>query len=337
MGGFYKKFERGINIRVRKITIRFVGGLMFFDRNEIDVRIRRAIIKSERFIGQGEVATYIPELANVDPDSFALAITSITGDTFLYGEVDKIFSLQSISKILDLLVALHDNKLEDVYNKVGSEPTRYEFNSLVPITDKPANPFINAGAITTTSMIMGNNIDERFKRLMDFYNMIAGSETSVFLKDVYESEMETSDRNKAISYYLKSKGIFDADPSEVLDLYIRSCSIGTDIESLSHFGAVLANRGYGIDKIQDLIPESIVSIIVSQMASCGMYENSGSYLMNVGIPSKSGVSGAILGIVPGVCGIAVYSPRLDKTGNSVRGKELLKILSYELNLNIFVK
>ena len=127
MGGFYKKCERGINIRVRKITIRFVGGLMFFDRNEIDVRIRRAIIKSERFIGQGEVATYIPELANVDPDSFALAITSITGDTFLYGDVDKIFSLQSISKILDLLVALHDLSLIHI-----SEPTRRHHVSRMP-------------------------------------------------------------------------------------------------------------------------------------------------------------------------------------------------------------
>lgn len=310
---------------------------MFFDRNEIDRRIRQSIRKSEKFIGQGEVASYIPELLNVDPDTFALAITSTTGDTYSYGEVDKEFSIQSISKILDLLVALHDNTIDEVYNKVGSEPTKFEFNSLVPITDKPSNPFINAGAITTSSMIRGMGVDDKFERIMDFYKMISGSNKARFMEDIYKSEIETSDRNKAIAYYLKSKGIFDEDPNEILDLYIRSCSIGTNVVDLSHFGAILANKGYGLNETKNIIPESIVSIIVSQMSSCGMYENSGRYLMDVGIPSKSGVSGAILGIVPGLCGIAVYSPRLDKTGNSVRGKELLKILSYELDLNIFIR
>lgn len=310
---------------------------MFFDRNEIDRRIRQSIVKSEKAMGKGEVASYIPELLNVDPETFALSITSTTGDTYSYGEVDKEFSIQSISKILDLLVALHDNTIEEVYNKVGSEPTKYEFNSLVPITNKPANPFINAGAITTSSMIRGMGVDDKFERILDFYKLISGSDKARLMKDIYESEMETSDRNKAISYYLKSKKIFDLDPNEVLDLYIKSCSIGSNVVDLSHFGAVLANKGYGLYETKDLIPESIVSILVSQMSSCGMYENSGRYLMDVGIPSKSGVSGAILGIVPGLCGIAVYSPRLDKTGNSVRGKELLKILSYELDLNIFIR
>ncbi|EEI86654.1 glutaminase A [Anaerococcus lactolyticus] len=310
---------------------------MFFDRNEIDRRIRQSIRKSEKFIGQGEVASYIPELLNVEPDTFALSITSTSGDTYSYGDIDKEFSVQSISKILDLLLALHDNTIEEVYSKVGSEPTKFEFNSLVPITDKPANPFINAGAITTSSMIRGRDVDDKFQRILDFYKMISGTDKARLMEDIYKSEMETSDRNKAIAYYLKSKGIFDEDPSEVLDLYIRSCSIGTNVVDLSHFGAILANKGYGLYETKDLIPESIVSIIVSQMSSCGMYENSGKYLMNVGIPSKSGVSGAILGIVPGLCGIAVYSPRLDKTGNSVRGKELLKILSYELDLNIFIR
>lgn len=310
---------------------------MFFDRNEIDRRIRQSIVKSEKAMGKGEVASYIPELLNVDPDTFALSITSTTGDTYSYGEVDKEFSIQSISKILDLLVALNDNTIEEVYNKVGSEPTKYEFNSLVPITNKPANPFINAGAITTSSMIRGLGVDDKFERILDFYKLISGSDKARLMKDIYESEMETSDRNKAISYYLKSKKIFDLDPNEVLDLYIKSCSIGSNVVDLSHFGAVLANKGYGLYETKDLIPESIVSILVSQMSSCGMYENSGRYLMDVGIPSKSGVSGAILGIVPGLCGIAVYSPRLDKTGNSVRGKELLKILSYELDLNIFIR
>ena len=310
---------------------------MFYDRRSIDEKIQKSIKASERFIGQGEVASYIPELLKVDFDNFALAITTTSGETFTYGDKDIVFSLQSISKVLNLLIALHDNSLEEVYKKVGSEPTKYEFNSLVPITDKPANPFINAGAITTSSMIMGRDFDHKFERILDFFKKMSGFEQARLLEDVYKSELETSDRNKAISYYLKSKNIFEESPEEIVKLYIKSCSIGTNIGGLSRMGAVLANKGYNPIDNTPLIPKHIVGVVVSQMASCGMYENSGSYLLKVGIPSKSGVSGAILAVVPGLCGIAVYSPRLDKTGNSVRGKELLKILSYELGLNIFVK
>ena len=157
---------------------------MFFDRNEIDRRIRQSIRKSEKFIGQGEVASYIPELLNCDPETFALSITSTTGDSYSYGEIGKEFSIQSISKILDLLVALHDNTIEEVYSKVGSEPTKFEFNSLVPITDKPSNPFINAGAITTSSMIRGMGVDDKFERTMDFYKMISGSNKARFMEDI---------------------------------------------------------------------------------------------------------------------------------------------------------
>ena len=279
------------------------GVYMLYKRDFIDQRIKSVIRTSESCIGEGKVASYIPELANVNPDNFALSITSVTGESFNYGNYDYDFSIQSICKVLLLIMALHDNDPEAVYNKVGSEPTKYEFNSLVPITDKASNPFINAGAITTASMILGNSVD---------------------------------DRNKAIAYYLKSKEIFDDDPEMVLDLYIRACSISTNVVGLSRMGAVLANKGFEIDSHYNLLSKSEVQIVLSQMATCGMYEKSGRYLMNVGIPSKSGVSGGILGVVPGVCGIGVYSPRLDETGNSVRGKEIFNMLGQELDLSIFI-
>lgn len=284
----------------------------------------------------GEPASYIPELLNVDSDNFSFSLVTTNGDAFNFGDENIVFSIQSISKIIDLIIALTDNNPQDVYEKVGSEPTKYEFNSLVPIGDRAANPFINAGAITTTSMIFGRDNEERFDRILNFYQTISDFKESKLMEDVFDSEMKTTDRNKAIAYYLKSKNIFTANPDEVLDLYIKSCSISSDIEGLATMGAVLANKGYAVKNRDMLVPESIVQIVVSQMASCGMYENSGEYLMNVGIPSKSGVSGAIVGVVPGVCGLAVYSPRLDKTGNSVRGKELFKIISQDLGLNIFV-
>ena len=309
---------------------------MLYNRELICEKLEYAIEKSKDYIGMGEPASYIPELLNVDSDNFAFSLVTTNGDAFNFGDENIVFSIQSISKIIDLIIALTDNNPQDVYDKVGSEPTRYEFNSLVPIGDRAANPFINAGAITTTSMIFGRDNEERFERILNFYQRISDFKKSELMEDVFDSEMKTADRNKAIAYYLKSKNIFTANPDEVLDLYIKSCSISSNIEGLATMGAVLANKGYAVKNRDMLVPESIVQIVVSQMASCGMYENSGDYLMNVGIPSKSNVSGAIVGVVPGVCGLAVYSPRLDKTGNSVRGKELFKIISQDLGLNIFV-
>ena len=309
---------------------------MLYNRELICEKLENAIEKSKDYIGIGEPASYIPELLNVDSDNFAFSLVTTNGDAFNFGDENIVFSIQSISKIVDLIIALTDNNPQDVYEKVGSEPTKYEFNSLVPIGDRAANPFINAGAITTTSMIFGRDNEERFDRIINFYQRISDFKESKLMEDVFDSEMKTTDRNKAIAYYLKSKNIFTANPDEVLELYIKSCSISSNIEGLATMGAVLANKGYAVKNRDMLVPESIVQIVVSQMASCGMYENSGDYLMNVGIPSKSGVSGAIVGVVPGVCGLAVYSPRLDKTGNSVRGKELFKIISQDLGLNIFV-
>lgn len=309
---------------------------MLYNKELICEKLEYAIEKSKDYIGMGEPASYIPELLNVDSDNFAFSLVTTNGDAFNFGDENIVFSIQSISKIIDLIIALTDNNPQDVYEKVGSEPTKYEFNSLVPIGDRAANPFINAGAITTTSMIFGRDNEERFERILNFYQRISDFKESKLMEDIFDSEMKTTDRNKAIAYYLKSKYIFTANPDEVLELYIKSCSISSDIEGLATMGAVLANKGYAVKNRDMLVPESIVQIVVSQMASCGMYENSGDYLMNVGIPSKSGVSGAIVGVVPGVCGLAVYSPRLDKTGNSVRGKELFKIISQDLGLNIFV-
>ena len=309
---------------------------MLYNRELICEKLKNAIEKSKDYIGMGEPASYIPELLNVDSDKFAFSLVTTNGDAFNFGDENIVFSIQSISKIIDLIIALTDNNPQDVYEKVGSEPTKYEFNSLVPIGDRAANPFINAGAITTTSMIFGRDNEERFDRILNFYQTISDFKESKLMEDVFDSEMKTTDRNKAIAYYLKSKNIFTANPDEVLELYIKSCSISSNIEGLATMGAVLANKGYAVKNRDMLVPESIVQIVVSQMASCGMYENSGDYLMNIGIPSKSGVSGCIVGVVPGVCGLAVYSPRLDKTGNSVRGKELFKIISQDLGLNIFV-
>lgn len=298
-------------------------------------KIEKAMRVSEKYIGEGEVATYIPELANVNPDGFALSIVTVDGKVYEFGDLDTVFSMQSISKIISLTMALLDNGKELVFSKVGTEPTPYKFNSLIPIDDRASNPLINAGAITTASLIKGDDVDDRFDRVLTFVKKLAESEEVNFLYKVYNSEMKTTDVNRAITYYLKSKGIFEKPVEEVLDLYIRDCSIGIKATELARLGSVFANGGKN-SKGEQLISEDIVRIVLSQMASCGMYEESGRFLMEVGFPAKSGVSGAILGIVPGRCAIVTYSPRLDESGNSIRGKHLLDLLSDEIRLNIFL-
>ena len=146
---------------------------MLYNRELICEKLEYAIEKSKDYIGMGEPASYIPELLNVDSDNFAFSLVTTNGDAFNFGDENIVFSIQSISKIIDLIIALTDNNPQDVYEKVGSEPTKYEFNSLVPIGDRAANPFINAGAITTTSMIFGRDNEERFERILNFYQRIS--------------------------------------------------------------------------------------------------------------------------------------------------------------------
>lgn len=309
---------------------------MFTDKEKTIKIIENSIENSLAYANEGEVATYIPELANVNPKDFALSLVTVNGDEYKFGDYNKVFSIQSISKVISLIMALNDNSIDEVFEKVGTEPTKYKFNSLIPIDDMAANPFINAGAITTSSLIKGKDLDEKFNRVIAKIKKLSNSNNITFLEEVYKSEMETTDVNRSIAYYLRSKKIFSLDAEEVLDLYIRNCSIGMNSTELAHIGALLANGGKDLATNAEIISKDSVKIVLAQMTSCGMYEESGRFLLEVGIPSKSGVSGAILGVVPGKCGICVYSPRLDKSGNSVVGKKLLKILSNDLDLNIFL-
>ena len=310
---------------------------MVKDIKMIEEMLEKAVKNSEGFKKSGEVASYIPELANADADNYGVALVMTDGKTVVKGDRDIKFSIQSISKVIDLIVATEDSGFEKVFSKVGTEPTEYKFNSIIPITDKAVNPLINAGAITTCSLIKGESVDEKFIRVMNRVRELSGSDDIVFLENVYNSEMQTTDINRSISYYLKSRNIIEGNAEEILDLYVRNCSIGVNTEQLARIAAVLANGGKSLDGKEQLISEEAVKVTLALMSSCGMYEESGRYLVKVGFPSKSGVSGAIMGIVPGKCGICTYSPRLDQSGNSIRGRIILEELSSTLDLNIFVQ
>lgn len=304
--------------------------------SDFDETIDNIIFETKKYSSLGKVASYIPELENVDEDNFAMAIVDTKGNKLEKGDFNLKFSIQSISKIIDLIMALEDVGEEKVFSKIGTEPTEYKFNSLIPITDKVVNPLINSGAITTTSFISGCNTEEKFERVLEKVKVLSGTKKVEALWNVYNSEMKTADRNRAISYFLKSKGIIKGNVEDVLDLYTRNCSIGLNVTELAHIGSILANGGMSLDNKERLIEKDVVRITLALMSSCGMYEESGKYLVEVGFPSKSGVGGGILAIVPGKYGICTYSPRLDEVGNSVRGLEVLKAMSKKLDLNIFV-
>lgn len=303
---------------------------------EIEAVLEQAIRNSEVCIGKGSLANYIPELANVEPDDFAIAFVDVTGNEIFKGDHEIVFSIQSISKVIDLIMALEDVGKGRVFSKVGMEPTEYKFNSIRPISDKAANPLINAGAISMCSLIEGNTMKDKFNRVIKKIQVLTNSEDVRFLENIFNSEMETTDINRSISYYLRSIGILENDAEEVLELYVRNCSIGLNVKQLAHMAAVLANAGRSLDGKTQLVDREVVKITLALMASCGMYEESGKYAVEVGFPSKSGVGGAIIGIVPGKCGICTYSPRLDRSGNSVRGLMVLEEISKTLDLNIFI-
>lgn len=303
---------------------------------KIEELLQVAVKNSEEYLGKGEVANYIPELVNVDHNNFGIALTTIGGDTITAGDDEIKFSIQSISKVFDLIMAIEDAGEEKVFSKIDTEATEYPFNTLIPIADKVVNPFINAGAIATTSLIAGEDNDEKFSRIIEKLNELSNSEDIDYISAVYESEMATTDRNRAISFYLKALGILEGTPEEVLKLYIKNCAIGMNVAQLSRAAAVLANGGLSLDGKTQLVDRDTVAKILSLMATSGMYEESGKYLLEVGLPSKSGVGGGIMAIAPGKCGICTYSPRLDQSGNSLRGKKTIEELSKTLNLNIFL-
>lgn len=287
---------------------------------------------------RGRVADYIPELKKADYNDLSLSILDLKGKEINLGVYDKLFTMQSISKIISLTLAIMDNSIEFVMSRVGFKGSSDPFNSLYKLDldsiNKPENPMLNAGAILTTSLIKGNG-DEKLERLLEFIRIITGDENINYNRQVYKSEKNTGNKNKAIAYLLKSKGLLEFDVEESLDVYFKQCSIEINTRNLAKIGAFYANHGriLGVDKF--ICDPSIIRSVNSIMTIAGMYDYSGEYAALVGIPSKSGVSGGLLGVIPKELGIAIYSPGLDSYGNSLIGYEMIKEISKEFNYSIF--
>jgi glutaminase len=284
---------------------------------------------------EGKVADYIPELFKANPDWFGICLATIDGHVYEVGDSQEPFTIQSISKPFVYGIALEDNGRDAVLAKVGVEPTGDAFNSisLDPATGQPANPMINAGAIATTSLVEGNTTQRKMHRILEAFSRYVGHDLTID-EAVYKSEAETGHRNRAISHLLRNFEIIPANPEVGLDAYFRQCSIKVTCRDLAVMAATLANNGVNPVTSKRAIMSEYVGNVLGVMASCGMYDFAGAWIYRVGLPAKSGVGGGIVAVLPGQLGIGIFSPPLDKLGNSVRGIKVCEDLSLDLNLHM---
>jgi glutaminase len=286
---------------------------------------------------RGKNADYIPYLAQVDSKLFGIAIVTTDNQVLTMGDVKYSFSIQSISKVYTLALAMEALGADNVFKKVGSEPTGRPFNSPVAVVDMPThtgNPFVNAGAIATTSLISGKDADEKWNKILDFYSRVAGEKLTL-IDEVYKSEAATNTGNKALSMLLAKYERIYADPFESVDIYTKQCSVGVNATQLARMGATLANNGINPATGEQVIKAEDVPHILSTMMMAGLYDGSGGWAWDVGLPAKSGVGGGIVAIVPGKGAIVVFAPPLDEAGNSVKAQEVIDYVSDKLHYNLF--
>lgn len=283
----------------------------------------------------GQVASYIPELALADPNGFGICIATVDGHVYEVGDTRRDFTIQSISKAISYGLALEDIGVEGMRRKVDVEPSGETFNSisLDPITGRPRNPMINAGAIATCGALIGDDSTHRLQRLLQTFERYVGRTLTIDEK-VYLSEKHTGHRNRALAHLMYGFGILTDAPEEALDLYFRQCSITVNCRDLALIGACLANAGVNPVTGEVALQRNYVPKVLTVMSSCGMYDGSGTWLFNVGMPAKSGVGGGIVAVLPGQVGIGVFSPALDEQGNSVRGVAVCEAISRDFNLHL---
>ncbi len=285
----------------------------------------------------GKNADYIPYLAQVDSKLFGIAAVSTDDQSYSVGDTAYAFSIQSISKVFTLALALEELGPEKVFERIGCEPTGRPFNSVEAVVDMPThtgNGLVNAGAIATTSLISGATADEKWKKILAFYSKAAGEKLSV-IDDVYQSESATNEGNRALAALLVKYQRIYSDPDEAVDIYTKACSVGVNVKQLARMGATLANNGVNPVTGEQVIKAENVPYILATMTMAGLYDGSGGWAWHVGLPAKSGVGGGILAVAPGKGGIAAFAPRLDTAGNSVKAQKVIAYVADKLDMNLF--
>ncbi len=287
---------------------------------------------------RGKVADYIPQLAAVDPAHFGIAVSTIEGREFVAGEADTAFSIQSISKVFTLTLAL-GTVGDRLWTRVGREPSGTPFNSIVQLEreeGRPRNPFINAGAIAVADILLaGHQPKEAIGEIVQFVRFLAGDDTIVIDDRVARSETGTGFRNFALAQFMRSFGKLDHPAEQVLGVYFHQCALAMTCRQLSHAGLFLAAGGRNPATGRTVVSRDRARRINALMLTCGHYDGSGEFAYRVGLPGKSGVGGGILAVAPGKASVAVWSPGLNQNGNSLLGSRALEMLAQRTGWSIF--
>ncbi len=284
-----------------------------------------------------EVVSYYPPEMEARAEEFGLAGTNVDGTQWQVGDCDVRFPLHSISKVFTYGLALEDNGLAETLRRVGVEPSGDPFNSISfdETHHRPFNPMINAGALVAANMVKGATKEERAERLLDRNRVYTGNPSLEIDRAVLDEQLVSNDRNLGLSYLMRSLGMLHGDIDDTLYVYLAACSITVTAPELSTMGATLAHGGVNPLTGERALPREHLRTVISVMSMCGMYDAAGEWAHDVGIPAKSGVSGGIMGVLPSWFGLGVYSPGLDRHGNSVRGVAVCRELSSRFGLHVF--
>ena len=302
--------------------------------------LTQLISKNFHYYQTGKVADYIPALAKVDPKQLGMAIYDLAEKHLITaGDANVRFAIESMSKVPVLLLAINDNGTDKVFQTINTEPTGFAFNSIMNMEinhrKHPMNPFVNAGAIATTSLISGKTPDEKFERILAFMKLICDDPEITLNEEIYRSESKTGDINRSLAYYMKGNQMIEGEVPAILDTYFKQCSVNVTAAGIAKLAAVLANKGVAPWNGQRIVSEKSATIVKSIMTTAGLYDESGEFSVHVGVPAKSGVGGGLMAAVPNRYGMGVFSPALDTFGNSAAGIQLLTDVIQELSADIF--
>ena len=304
------------------------------DASEVEAALKAAYAKYKT-LQEGANADYIPALAEVDPNIYGIVLVTPDGDIFTAGDVKSEVSIQSISKVFTMALVMDEKGPDSIFNRMGVDATGQVFNSIVAIEQYKGaemNPLVNAGAITATSMVLGDSREEIWNKILNYYNAFAGRELTVN-KEVFDSEAATNQRNQAIASLMYAYGHIKDNPAQATDIYTEQCSVNVNARDLAIMAATLANGGRNPVTDKQVMREENVAEVLAVMATAGLYDDSGQWLYLTGLPAKSGVGGGIIAVSPGRFGIAVRSPLLDPAGNIVRAQRAIADISNALGGN----
>ena len=322
------------------LAVMLAWPLTAFSSMPSEAALQNAVDKAyEAFkdVKEGANADYIPILATVPSELFGIVIVTKDGKTFSAGDVDYRFSIQSVSKPFTAALIMAQQGPEAIREKIGVEPTGMPFNSKIALEmydQRSVNPMVNAGAIAAVSLVEADSEEQRWNLVNENIEGFAGEKLSV-LEEVYNSEYETSWSNRAIANLLYNYERLYAEPEESLRVYTRQCSIGVNTTNLAVMGATLANGGVNPITGKRMLPAEHVPELLAIMAAAGFYDESGEWMFNAGLPSKTGVGGGIVSVVPGKFAIAAFSPRLNGPGNSIRAMRAIRQIAGDLGVGLY--